>query len=215
MWDSIVTMKRPSFNFSHFNLLWCQWDKWNKLGMKHLCKVLYKVSSFRHDQTVNMATTGNFYSEWLNFQKSDLKPRTCRQMELNFTVSIYGVSFTKFSHFVLHVLIRLQILTPMGSSCFQWADIKKIVWNRFTNGTILRGKHMWENLYIVYPFHLDLTTNMATLDNSCFWLANISKLLLKLQGQMELNVEGSIYMYVMSFMKFPHFVPISQQTLPP
>ena len=60
----------------------------------------------------------------------------------------------------------------------------------------------------------DPLTNMATIGNSCFWLANFKKSSpLKPPGQMSWNLVGSIY--GMSSIKIAHFVPIHQQTWPP
>jgi hypothetical protein len=46
------------------------WQNGAKLGRKHLCKILYKASSFGSIRPTNMATKINFFSDWLMLKKS-------------------------------------------------------------------------------------------------------------------------------------------------
>ena len=62
-------------------------------------------------------------------------------------------------------------------------------------------------------FRPDPLSNMATIDNSCFWMADLNKSSpQKPLGQMNRNLVGSIY--GMSSIKIVHFVPIRYQTWP-
>ena len=81
------------------------------------------------------------------------------------------------------------------------------------NGTKLGRKHLYKVLYKVSSFCPILLTNMAAKGNSCFLLANEKeKSPLKLLGQMEPNLAGSIY--VRSSIKLLHLVLFGQQTWP-
>jgi hypothetical protein len=61
-------------------------------------------------------------------------------------------------------------------------------------------------LYKECSFRSDPLTNMAAIDNSCFWLADFFKSSPKPLGQMNRNLVGSIY--GRSSIKIAHFIPI-------
>ena len=71
-------------------------------------------------------------------------------------------------------------MPPNGNSCFWSADISNLFYSESTlsNETKLYTKHIWKVLYNAPSFRLDGTKNIAaTAGNSCFWLAESSKLL--------------------------------------
>ena len=71
----------------------------------------------------------------------------------------------------------------------------------------------WKVLYKECSFSSDWLTNMATIGNSCFWLADFKKSSsLKPLGQLNRNLVGSIY--GRSATKIAHFVLIRYQTCP-
>jgi hypothetical protein len=75
-------------------------------------------------------------------------------------------------------------------------------------------KYPWKVIYNECSFSSDPLKNMATIGNSCFWLADwIQSYPLKQLGLMNRNLVASIY--GRSSLKMAYFVPIRYQTWPP
>ena len=64
------------------------WQNAANLGRKHLCKILYKASSFGSIRPADMAAKINFFSDWLMLKTSS-PLKHLGQMEPNLAGSIY------------------------------------------------------------------------------------------------------------------------------
>jgi hypothetical protein len=87
-----------------------------------------------------------------------------------------------------------------------------VCWSNGTgpNGTKLGRKHIYKVLYHFVPFRQQIWPPRAILVSDWLMLKKSSPL--KLLGQMEPNLAGSIY--VRSSIKLLHLVPFDQQTWP-
>jgi hypothetical protein len=122
--------------------------------------------------------------------------------------SIFIMSSIKMAHFVP---IRYQTWPPQTIIVSKKISSSEAA---LPNEPKLGRKHPWKVLYDDCSFRSDPLTNMATISNSCFWLADLKKSSpLKQLGQMSRNLVRSIY--GRSPLKIAYFVTIRYQTWPP
>ena len=102
-------------------------------------------------------------------------------------------------------------VAAIGNSHFWLADIEKF--SPLKQLGQMNWSLTWSNnerSFIKFPhFHFDSSTNMATMGESCFWLANIERFFF---SETAWIFDRSIY--ERSFIKFTHFVTIHLQTWP-
>ena len=142
-----------------------------KLGRKHLWKVLYKDCSFRPDPLTNMAAQVIHVYDCMLYKKKLFFFGKGDNSNLNIDIS------------------KIQLHVAMN-----WITDKYASKTPQPNEPKLGRKHLWKVLYKDCSFCPDPLTNMATIDDSFFWLTDLKNSSpLKLVDQMYRNLAGSIY----------------------
>ena len=150
-------------------------------------------------------------SDWLMLKKSSLK--LLGQMEPNLAGSIYVRSSIKFLRFVP---FGQQIWLPRAILVSHWlmlnksSPLKLLGQIKLNLAGSIYARSYIKHLHLV-PFDLQIWPPRAIFFSDCLILKKSSPL--KLLGQMEPNLAGSIY--VRYSIKLLHIVPFGQQTWPP
>ena len=183
----------------------------------NLAGSIYARSSIKHLHLVPFGQQiwpprAILFSDWLMLKKSS-PLKLLGQMEPNLAGSIYVRSSIKFLHFVL---FGQQIWLPRAILVSDWLLLKK------SSPLKLLGQmepNLAGSIYVrssikllrFVPFGQQIWLPRAILVSD--WLMLNKSSPLKLLGQMEPNLAGSIY--VRYSIKLLHMVPFGQQTWPP
>jgi len=128
------------------------WPNGAKIGRKHLCKVLYKVSSLRSVWPTNMATKSNSCFWLANvkkiFSSETAWPNGAKLGRKHLCKVLYKVSS--------FCSIWPTNMAAKSNSCFRLATVKKIFSSEtaWPNGDKHGRKHLYKVLYKVSSFRL-------------------------------------------------------------
>ena len=172
------------------------WPNGAKLGSKHLCNVLYKVSSFHSVWPTNMVVKSN-YCFWLANIKKSSPLKLLGQIKPNLTGSIYVRSSIKLLH-----------LVPFGQQTWPSRAIFFSDWIMLSKSSPLKllgqmKPNLAGSIYVrssinylcFVPFGQQIWLPRAILVFDWLMLKKSSPL--KLLGQIKPNLAGSIYRFLL------------------